>query len=228
MKVLIIVPAYNEGENIERVVTTIKEKCPQHDYLVVNDGSHDNTEEICIKKGYHFVSHPVNLGLAAGVQTGMLFAYKNGYDAAIQFDGDGQHDPRYIEKMAAEIEKGNNIVVGSRFVDEKKPRSLRMLGSNLIQLAIKITTGKTLKDPTSGMRMFDKTMIKKLALAADLGPEPDTVALLVRGGATFSEIQVEMHDRVAGESYLNFANSVNYMMRMFVSILILQWFRKEQ
>ncbi len=226
MKTLIIIPAYNEGENIERVITTIKEKCSQYDYLVINDGSRDNTEEICIKKGYHFVSHPVNLGLAAAVQTGMLFAYNNGYDAAIQFDGDGQHDPDYITAMADEIEKGYNIVVGSRFVDEKKPKSLRMLGSNLIQFAIKLTTGKTLKDPTSGMRMFDKKMIKKLAFGADLGPEPDTVALLVRGGATFSEIQVEMHDRVAGESYLNFANSVNYMMRMFVSILILQWFRK--
>lgn len=228
MKVLIIIPAYNEQENIERVVTTIKEKCPQYDYIVINDGSSDDTESICARNGYHFISHPVNLGLAAAVQTGMLFAYKNGYDAAIQFDGDGQHDPTYIEKMAAEIEKGYNIVVGSRFVTEKKPKSLRMLGSNLIQLAIKVTTGKTLQDPTSGMRMFDKAMIEKLAFAADLGPEPDTVALLVRGGATFSEIQVEMHDRTAGESYLNFANSVNYMLRMFISILILQWFRKGQ
>ena len=83
MKMLIIIPAYNESENIERVVTTIKEKCSQYDYLIINDGSHDNTEEICIKKGYHFVSHPVNLGLAAAVQTGMLYAHKNGYDAAI-------------------------------------------------------------------------------------------------------------------------------------------------
>ena len=226
MKILIIIPAYNEGENIERVVTTINRDCPQYDYLVINDGSRDDTEEICIKKGYHFVSHPVNLGLAAAVQTGMIYAYKNGYDAAIQFDGDGQHDPRYIQKMAEEIKQGNNIVIGSRFVDEKKPKSLRMFGSNLIQFAIKLTTGKTLKDPTSGMRMFDREMIKKLAFAVDLGPEPDTVALLVRAGASFSEVQVEMHDRIAGESYLNFANSVNYMFRMFVSILVLQWFRK--
>ena len=226
MKLLLIIPAYNEQDNIERVIETVKRDCPQYDYLIINDGSRDKTEEICIKKGYHFVSHPVNLGLAAAVQTGMLFAYEMGYDAAIQFDGDGQHDPDYIEKMAHEVEKGNNIVIGSRFIAQKKPKSLRMLGSNLIQFAIKLTTGKTIKDPTSGMRMFDRAMIKKLAFAADLGPEPDTVALLIRGGATFSEIQVEMHDRVAGESYLNFANSVNYMIRMFVSILILQWFRK--
>lgn len=228
MKLLLIIPAYNEQDNIERVIETVKRDCPQYDYLIINDGSRDNTESICRKNGYHFVSHPVNLGLAAAVQTGMLYAYENGYDAAIQFDGDGQHDPDYIEKMSLEIEKGNNIVIGSRFVTEKKPASLRMLGSNLIQFAIKLTTGKTIKDPTSGMRMFDRKMIKKLAFAADLGPEPDTVALLVRGGATFSEIQVEMHDRVAGESYLNFANSVNYMTRMIVSILILQWFRKGQ
>lgn len=226
MRVLIIVPAYNEQGNIENVITTLKSKCSQYDYLIVNDGSKDKTEQICKNNGYHFVSHPVNLGLAAAIQTGMLYAYQNGYDAAIQFDGDGQHDPDYISKMAEEIEKGNNIVIGSRFVTEKKPHSLRMLGSNLIQFAIKLTTGKTIKDTTSGMRMFDKAMIKKLAFAVDLGPEPDTVALLVRKGAKVSEIQVEMHDRTAGESYLNFANSVNYMLRMFVSILILQWLRK--
>ena len=226
MKVLLIIPAYNEQDNIEQVIATLKRDCPQYDYLIINDGSKDETEKICKRKGFHFVSHPINLGLAAAIQTGMLYAYKNGYDAAIQFDGDGQHSPDYISKMANEMEKGYNIVIGSRFVNEKKPFSLRMLGSNLIQTAIKLTTGKTLKDPTSGMRMFDKTMIKKLAFATDLGPEPDTVALLVRGGASFSEVQVEMHDRTAGESYLNFSNSVNYMARMLVSILVLQWFRK--
>ncbi|MBR5473406.1 MAG: glycosyltransferase family 2 protein [Clostridia bacterium] len=226
MNVLLIIPAYNEQDNIERVIDTVKKDCPQYDYIIVNDGSTDNTEAICKAKGYHYVSHPVNLGLAAAVQTGMIFAHNNGYDAAIQFDGDGQHDPDYVYNMACEMEKGYNIVIGSRFVDKKKPVSLRMLGSNLIQLSIKLTTGKTIKDPTSGMRMFDKKMIKKLAFATDLGPEPDTVALLVRGGATYSEIQVEMHDRVAGQSYLNFSNATNYMMRMFVSILILQWFRK--
>ncbi len=226
MKTLLIIPAFNEGENIERVVETMKTVCSQYDYLVVNDGSRDNTEEICKNNGYNYVSHPVNLGLAAAVQTGMLYAYKNGYDAAIQFDGDGQHDPNFVGEMVKEIEKGNNIVIGSRFVTEKKPSSLRMLGSNLIEFAIRLSTGKRIKDPTSGMRMFDKEMIKKLALAVDLGPEPDTVALLIRQGASFKEIQVEMHDRTAGESYLNFSNSLNYMLRMVVSILILQWFRK--
>ena len=226
MKTLIIIPAYNESENIERVVESLEENCPGCDYLIVSDGSKDNTELVCQKNGYHYVSHPVNMGLAAAVQTGMLFAMDKDYDCAIQFDGDGQHDPRYIKDMQSKISEGYNIVIGSRFVTEQKPKSLRMLGSNLIQFALKVTTGKTIKDPTSGMRMFDKSIIKTLALGSDLGPEPDTVALLMRNGAKTSEIQVEMSERIAGESYLNFSRSINYMLRMFVSIVILQWFRK--
>lgn len=226
MKVLIIIPAYNEGENIERVVSNLQENYSQYDYVIINDGSSDNTEEICIKNGYNYISHPVNLGLAGAVKTGMMYAVKKGYDAAIQFDGDGQHDARYIEEMAQKIEEGYNIVIGSRFVTEKKPKTMRMLGNNLIQAAVYVTTGAKINDTTSGMRMFDKEMIKRLAKAVDMGPEPDTVALLIRHGAKVCEVQVQMHERIAGKSYLNFSRSINYMLRMFVSILILQWFRR--
>ena len=99
MKTLIIVPAYNEGENIERVINNLKDNFPQYDYIVINDGSRDNTEQICREKGFNFISHPVNLGLAGAVQTGMKYAYKHGYDAAVQYDGDGQHDARFIAPM---------------------------------------------------------------------------------------------------------------------------------
>lgn len=226
MKILLIIPAYNEGENIERVISSLTENYPQYDYVIINDGSQDNTEEICIKNGYNFISHPVNLGLAGAVKTGMMYAVKKNYDAAIQFDGDGQHDPAYIGLMAEKIQEGYNIVIGSRFVSEKKPASLRMLGSNLIQGAIALTTGKKITDPTSGMRMFDKSIIARLATAVDMGPEPDTVALLIRHGAKVTEVQVDMHERIAGASYLTLSRSINYMLRMFVSILILQWFRR--
>lgn len=226
MKVLIIIPAYNEGENIERVVSNLQENYPEFDYVLINDGSKDNTEEICIKNNYNFISHPVNLGLDGAVKTGMMYAAQKGYDAAIQFDGDGQHDASYIAQMAQKIEEGYNIVIGSRFVTEKKPKTMRMLGNNLIQLAVRTTTGVKITDTTSGMRMFDKEMIKRLSTAVDMGPEPDTVALLIRHGAKVCEVQVEMHERIAGKSYLNFSRSIKYMLRMFVSILILQWFRK--
>lgn len=226
MKTLLIIPAYNEGENIERVVDRIKNDFPCYDYVVVNDGSKDNTEKICRERGFNYVSHPINIGLAGAFQTGMKYAYAHGYDSAIQFDGDGQHNPEFIASMQAAMEEGYNIVIGSRFVKEKKPHSLRMLGSNLIQAAIKITTGKTIRDTTSGMRLFDKGMIEKLALSYDMGPEPDTVALLLRKGAKVKEVQVEMSERIAGKSYLTLTKSINYMARMLVSILILQWFRR--
>lgn len=226
MKTLIIVPAYNEGENIERVANGLRDNFPQYDYVIVNDGSKDDTAEICRRNGYNFVSHPVNLGLAGAFQTGMCYALEHGYDAAVQFDGDGQHNAEYIADMLALLNEGNNIVIGSRFVTEKKPHSLRMIGNRMIQLAIKLTTGKRITDPTSGMRLFDRGMIERLAKSSDLGPEPDTVAFLIRKGAKVREAQVSMNERIAGESYLNLTRSMQYMLSMLTSILILQWFRR--
>ena len=226
MKTLIIIPAYNEGENIERVVNNLIENFPQYDYVVINDGSKDNTEAVCKAKGYNYISHPVNLGLAGAFQTGMRYAHQRGYDAAVQFDGDGQHNPEHIAEMTAKIAEGYDIVIGSRFVCEKKPRSMRMLGNDLIKACIILTTGKTIQDTTSGMRLYNKAMIEKLAHAVDLGPEPDTLALLIRKGAKVAEIQAYMNERIAGESYLTWSKSIKYMSRMMVSILILQWFRK--
>ncbi len=226
MKTLIIIPAYNEQDNIERVVNNLIDNYPQYDYVIINDGSKDNTESICEARGYNFISHPVNLGLAAAFQTGMKYALKNNYDAAIQFDGDGQHNPEYIMPMLEKLQEGCNIVIGSRFVENKKPKSMRMFGNNLIGIAVWLTTGKRINDTTSGMRLFDKNMIRHLAEENDLGPEPDTVSLLIKKGAKVSEVQANMNDRIAGESYLTFTKSIHYMMRMLVSILILQWFRK--
>ncbi len=226
MKTLIIIPAYNEGENLERVVSNLERNFSKYDYLIVNDGSKDNTEAVCRKNKYNYVSHPVNLGLTGAFQTGMKYAEMHGYDCAIQFDGDGQHNAEYIEVMESKMKEGYDIVIGSRFVSQKKPRSMRMIGNNLIQCAIKVTTGKTITDPTSGMRLFDRKMIGCFAGTMDLGPEPDTIALLIRRGAKIAEVQVTMNERIAGESYLNFTRSILYMMRMFISILILQWIRK--
>jgi hypothetical protein len=128
--------------------------------------------------------------------------------------------------MLNEIQTNNiDFVIGSRFVTEKKPKSLRMLGSILIQLILKITTGKSFKDPTSGMRLFNKKLIKILANSLDFGPEPDTLAHLVRSGAKYSEIQVTMNDRTAGESYLNTTRAIRYMVYIFSSIILMQWFR---
>ena len=225
-KVLIIIPAYNEEENIERVVDDLIENYPQYDYLVINDGSRDKTLEICQRRGYNHLNMPINVGLADGVQAGLMYAYEKKYDYAIQFDGDGQHNPAYIEKMVEAMQECD-ICIGSRFVEKKKPLTGRMLGSNLIEMALILTVHKKIKDPTSGMRMFSRPVIKAMSTTSDYGPEPDTLAHLIRSGARVKEIQVEMRERVAGESYLNLGRSIKYMFHMFFSILFVQWFRKK-
>lgn len=228
MKCLVIIPAYNEQDNIVRVVENLKNNYPQYDYVVINDGSADSTPEICRAKGYELIDLPVNLGLAGAFQTGLKYAYQKKYDYAIQFDADGQHLPQYIEKMLGKMQEGYDIVIGSRFVTEAKPSSLRMLGSNMISLAMRLTTGQKIKDPTSGMRMFNKKMIEEFALNMNYGPEPDTVSYLLKQGATIAEVQVTMEERIAGTSYLTMGRSIMYMMRMMISILLIQNFRKRQ
>src|SRR5574344_2624219 len=122
MKVLIIIPAYNESGNIERVVNNLLTNYPQYDYVVINDGSSDNTAEICRNNHFNLIDLPVNLGLAGAFQTGMKYAWTKGYEAALQFDGDGQHRAEYISSMINEMETSNaDIVIGSRFVSERKP-----------------------------------------------------------------------------------------------------------
>lgn len=225
MRLLIIIPAYNEDGNIERVIEDLKNNYPQYDYVVVDDGSQDKTAEICRKNGYCLIEQPINLGLSGSFGTGVKYADKYGYDAALQFDADGQHQAEYIASMADKLNEGYNIVIGSRFCNEKKPFTARMMGSFLISFAIRLTTGKKLTDPTSGMRMYDRIMIHEFATQMNHAPEPDTIAYLMRKGAKIAEVQVAMRERISGTSYLNFSRSISYMLRMAVSILLVQWFR---
>ena len=225
-KLLIVITAYNEEGSIERVVDDLIQNYPQYDYVVVNDGSRDRTAAICRSRGYRLIDLPVNLGLAGAFQTGLRYAAEHGYDCAMQLDADGQHLPRYIAPMLEKLEAGADIVIGSRFVTVLKPRTLRMVGSYLISWAIRLTTGQPICDPTSGMRMFNRRLLEEFAQNLNYGPEPDTISYLIKNGAVVKEVQVKMAERTAGESYLNFARSVQYMIKMGLSILLIQWFRK--
>lgn len=226
-KVLLIIPAYNEAENIERVVDNIINNFPQYDYVVINDGSKDETRKICKRRGYNLLDLPINLGLAGAVQSGMKYANFHGYDYVVQIDGDGQHLPEYIENMLETMERTDcDIVIGSRFKTERKPVTLRMVGSQIITYAIFLTTkGKYIGDVTSGMRLFNKSMIKRFGYQINYGPEPDTLAYLINCGIKIEEVQVEMQERMAGTSYLNVGNSVRYMVQMLFAIIFFQWFR---
>jgi len=230
LNLLIIIPAYNEAENIERVVNNLIENYLQYDYVVVNDGSSDDTRKICAKKGYNFLDLPINVGLAGAIRAGIRYANYHGYDYAVQIDGDGQHDPKYIKDMLEKMRSAQaDIVIGSRYKEKKKPHSMRMLGSRIISGAIKLTTGgKNIEDVTSGMRLFNKRMIKNFGYNMHYSPEPDTIAYLLNCDIKIEEIQVEMYERIAGTSYLNLKNSVWYMLKMLFSILVFQWVRSRE
>lgn len=226
LKTLVVIPAYNEALNIKKTVIDLKNNAPDVDYVVVNDGSKDNTLEVLEQNNFNYIDSICNLGLFGAVQTGFKLAMKEKYDVVIQFDGDGQHSAKYIDLLVKEIENGNSIVIGSRFVDEKKPFTARMIGSRLIAGAIKLITGKTIKDPTSGFRAYDKACIRDYATEMNNPPEPDTLVYMFRKNRKIKEVQVQMSEREFGESYLDLVNTIKYMSRMMVSIFLIQPFRK--
>ena len=150
MKVLVIIPAYNEEACIERVAKAVLKE--NVDVVIINDGSTDRTIEEARKTKAHIIDLPVNLGIGGAVQTGYMYAYKNNYDIAIQFDGDGQHDSSYIKNLIEPIEKNEaDMVIGSRFIGriEYKQTFMRMLGNKIIGGMIKLYTGKKIYDTTS-------------------------------------------------------------------------------
>lgn len=221
MRTLIIIPAYNEQDNIASLVKDVVSH--GYDYLVINDASKDNTKEILEENGFNYLDLPINLGLAGVTRVGFMYARDNDYDCAICVDGDGQHQPSYVDVLIKEIENGNDYVVGSRFVEKKKPVSARMLGSRLICFMIKLKTGKNVSDPTSGMRALGRKVLEEFSESMNFYAEPDALCYLLHKGFKVKEVQVEMKDRTAGESYFrNPLRSIYFMLSVLLSILFVQ------
>ena len=226
MNTLIIIPAYNEEESLGSTVSRLTATVPDVDYLVVNDGSIDGTAQICRDNGYPFLDLPCNLGLAGAFQAGIKYAYRHGYDCAIQFDADGQHMPEYISKMAEAMRReGADIIIASRNLAGGGAVGARGTGAKLITFFINCATKQTITDPTSGMRMYNRSMIEKFARDFDIAPEPDTISLLIRKGAKVIEIPAQMRERQGGTSYLRYFSAISYMARTCLSLLLFQWFR---
>lgn len=232
-KLLLIIPAYNEEDSLGHTIQTIESFKKSNnldfllDYIVINDGSTDRTAAVAQELNVSLIDLEVNLGLSGAFMAGMQYAQKNDYDFALQFDADGQHLPEYIPEMVSTSQKGANIVVGSRFVVEKrKINSFRMLGNALISFAIKITTTQVLNDPTSGMRLFDRKAIQFYIGRSNNTPEADTISLMLKKGFVVKEVQVKMLDRMAGNSYLTFSKSLHFMITRLFSILFIQPFRR--
>lgn len=224
MKILIIIPCYNEELNILDVVKKVKEQEQEVDYLVINDCSKDNTKEILINNNIPFLDLRINLGIGGCVQTGYKYAYENKYDIAIQIDGDGQHDPQYIKNLIQPIKNGEaNMVIASRFINKEGFQSsfIRRLGINWLSFIIKILVKEKVYDVTSGYRAIDKNLIKlfKDDLAQDY-PEPEAIINVYKMGYKIKEIPTKMLERQGGESSINSFKSIYYMIKVTIALLL--------
>ncbi len=224
MKGIVIIPAYNEAENIALVLAALRQTAPEFDCIVVNDGSSDATAAVCREQNCRVLSLTVNLGIGGAVQTGYRYAAQNGYDVAVQIDGDGQHDPAYLAAMLdALTEQGADMVIGSRFLVGEGYQStpLRRWGIRYFSLLIRLLTGTTVTDPTSGFRMVRKELIE--AFAADYPPdypEPESVAKLLRRGGKVVELPVQMRARGGGSSSIGALASLYYLIKVTFAILL--------
>ena len=231
MKKLIIIPAYNESASIVKTVEEIKKQAPEFDYIVINDCSTDDTGKLCRIHEIPVIDLPMNLGIGGAVQTGYRYARKKGYDMAVQVDGDGQHDPFFLRQMARELEKeGADLLIGSRFLEKKGFQSsvLRRVGIRYFSWLIRLVTGKKITDPTSGLRIAGKSAIALFAVHyPEDYPEPESVTAVLRRGWKVKEIPVIMRERSGGVSSISAKQSVYYMVKVTMAILM-ECIRKEE
>lgn len=224
MKTLVIIPAYNEQENISKTISDLCQCTGTIDYAVVNDCSTDATKQILQTHNANYLDLPVNLGIGGGVQTGYRYALEHDYDIAIQFDGDGQHDARYIKDLIAPLESGQaDIVIGSRFITKEgfQSSAMRRLGINFLSGLIKLLCGIRVRDVTSGMRAVNKKMIHEFAenYAQDY-PEPEAILASGLKGARITEVPVIMHERQGGQSSIHSFKSAYYMLKVSIALVL--------
>ncbi len=225
-----IIPCYNEAENIARVVKNLQASVAgqalpgQVDYLVVNDCSTDGSAAICAREGFSYISLPVNLGIGGGVQSGYLYAARNGYDIAVQIDGDGQHDPAYLASVVGPVARGEvDMCVGSRFITKEgfQTSAMRRAGIRLLSGLIRLLCGVRVLDVTSGFRATSRPLTEFFAqnYAQDY-PEPEAVISAVLNGFRVGEAPVVMAERMGGTSSINPLRSVYYMVKVSIALVV--------
>jgi glycosyltransferase involved in cell wall biosynthesis len=224
MKILVIIPAYNEAESIEKVLDSIAENAPFADCLVINDCSTDSTGHILKVRCAEYLTLPINLGIGGGIQGGYLYAREHDYDIAVQFDGDGQHDASYLQQLVQPILDGKaDIVIGSRFIKRNgfQSSAMRRLGIRFLSDLIKLCTNQRIYDVTSGFRAVNRAFIDLYAkeYAQDY-PEPEAIVSAIMNGAVIEETPIVMHERTGGTSSITLASSVYYMIKVSLAIIL--------
>ncbi len=230
-KILVVIPALNEEEQIATVVEQVKEQVPEAQILVVNDGSSDRTEQRALACGAKVISHPFNMGYGVALQTGYKYARKYDFDYVLQMDGDGQHDPQYLRTLLAEVKEGKvDVVIGSRFLREGGYHVplLRRMGMLLFGFIAGQLSGQKITDPTSGYQALGRRAIEFYTRDAFPGdyPDADVLVMLHRAGLRMQEVPVAMRPNSNGRSMHNGLKPLYYIYKMLLSIT-LNLMRKE-
>ena len=221
---LAIIPAYNEQDTVVELCREVRGKAPDYDIIVINDHSSDETLARCKAAGIHVLDHSVNLGIGGAMQSGYRYAAANGYDIAVQVDGDGQHDPEFLEAMLTKLtETDADMVIGSRFLECKGYQStvVRRWGIRYFSGLIRLLTRRRVTDPTSGYRMVRGDLISSLAQDYPQDyPEPESVVRMLRQGRKVVEVPVKMRERQGGTSSISARNSVYYIIKVTMAIML--------
>lgn len=224
MKILVIVPAFNEEGSIVGVIEDLRLNFPQGDIVIVNDGSTDMTSDKAKAQGATVIDLPYNVGIGGAIQTGFLYALGNGYDVAIQFDGDGQHMADEIPKIFDPYQRsGADLVVGSRFLSEGGFTSSmqRRIGAKLLSLVVSTIVGKRITDTTSGFRVYSRRALDFFSsLYPEDYPEVEALVLAHKKGLKMEEVPAEIQPRAAGKSSITFGSATYYMVKVLLAIVV--------
>jgi len=223
-KTLVIIPAFNEEGSVGKVIDEVKAHFQKVDVLVVNDGSTDLTSKIAQSRGAVVLDLPFNLGIGGAMQAGYKYGCEKGYEIAIQVDGDGQHDPKEIDKLLHVLEeKKMDMAIGSRFIGDSiyKASTMRRVGISILSKVISMTVGQKITDPTSGFRAANRKAIQLFALDYPQDyPEPEAIVLLHQCGLKMEEVPVKINQRYSGESSITKIRSVYYMVKVLLAIFV--------
>lgn len=225
MKIIVLIPAYNEGSRVAGVVRDVHRTVPDYDILVVNDGSRDNTAAAAAAAGATVLSHPFNMGYGVAIQTGYKYAYAKEYDFLVQIDGDGQHDPAYIKKLLEPVISGKtDLAIGSRFLEagSYEPSLARRAGMAFFRKVVSWTTGTRVTDSTSGYQAFNRDVIRFFTTEVfpfDY-PDADMLITLHRAGFRMKEVPVRMYPNVEGKSMHGGVRPFYYIFKMLLSIFV--------